>query len=84
MAPQAALIWKYYDSKDEDGKRKCKLCDHKEDNSSNAEKHLSRHHAEEFKKFETEKAKSPSRKRHFESAQVNTLEKSWKSKSKEE
>ena len=74
MPPQSALIWNYYESKDQEGKRKCKFCDQKEENSSNAEKHTRRNHADDFKKYEAEKAKSPSRKRQAEPVQSNTPE----------
>ena len=79
MAPPPALIWKFYDSE-----KKCKLCTQKETVSTNAENHLMRYHAEEFKKFEAKKANSPSRKRQIEPTQSNTLVTAWKPKSKEE
>lgn len=83
MVPPPALIWNWFEAAI-DGRRKCKFCNDTENNSKNAENHLKFNHDKEFKTFENEKAKSPSRKRKLEPVQINTLDKVWKPKSSEE
>jgi hypothetical protein len=84
MGKPPAIIWKFFEAADENGQRKCQSCDDIENNSSNVEKHIKVHHPEEFKKFEAEKEKSPSRKRPAESLQSNDLKKMWTPKSAKE